>query len=344
MIRRMLLTIVMSGALVLSFGQSVNAAGLTCNSVILNPITDICWSCFFPIRIGSTTVFSTGMPDSETEGSVLGVCPVPGTALVRVGTNLSYWEPYALADVVKEPYCFESMGFSLKTPNSLKLEGKDSDNDGNSPQHGIGRTMEIHWYKYPIFYLLNIVSDIACVDDTSTSLDVAYMTEIDPTWQDGDSAAVLFPEELLFNNQVAALACSVDAIKTMTGAFTAIDSLFWCIGNQGNMYPFVGKTTTNQSGISNAVTLMERFNGKLHRQGFVNETYSGNPANCVAVPAVFLPKSRYRYQMTRPTPSPDWCWPYGTTTQLWEAGRDLPAVSAGNYAFINWRKHSCMFL
>lgn len=329
---------------VLVFSSQVMSSGLTCKSAMLNPITDICYSCFFPIRIGSTSVFDTGIPDDMTEGAIVGICPLPGTPPIpRVGINVSYWEPYALADVVKEPWCFMSMGFSLKTPNSNMLEGKDSYSEG-SPQHGQGRTMEIHWYKYPLFHLLNVVTDIACVQTSSISIDIMYMTEIDPTWLDEDSALILFPESMLFNNQAAALSCTPDATLTTTGAFTSIDALFWCMGNQGLTYPFVGKTTTNQSGISNAVTLMERFNAKLHRQGFVNETHSTNPANCVATPDVYLPKSRYRYQMTRPTPSPDWCWPYGTNTSLWEAGRDLPAASAGNYAFINWRKRSCLML
>ncbi|NOI26512.1 TraU family protein, partial [Vibrio mediterranei] len=93
-----------------------------------------------------------------------------------------------------------------------------------------------------------------------------------------------------------------------------------------------------------AVLLMERFNFKLHRQGMVLETHDPNPANCLAVPDSILPKSRYRYQMSRPTPSPDWCYPYGTSTQRWESGRNNPVTGKDNYGFVTWRKRSCMAL
>ncbi len=321
------------------------ASGITCNGEMINPITDICWDCFFPIRIGSTTIFSSGIPDETTEGSLVGVCPMELPPFFRIGLNISYWEPHTLADIVKEPYCMYNMGFSVKSVNANELEGTDSYQGlDNPPQVGTGATYEVHWYEFPLFYLLDLAADIACVQTSSTSLDVAYMTEIDPTWLDEDSAAVMFPEELLFNNEFTVAACAADAALTTTGSHTASDSLFWCIGNQGLAYPMVGKTTTVQSKISNAVEILEKFNFKLHRQGFVNETHSGNPANCEEIPDVYLPKKRYRYQMTLPTPSPDWCYPYGTTTQLWEAGRDLPKVSHGNYAFLNWRKRSCLLL
>ncbi|MBY7933076.1 conjugal transfer pilus assembly protein TraU [Vibrio furnissii] len=316
------------------------ASGITCGSNMVNPVSDMCWSCFFPIRIGSTTIFDTGLPDSQTEGAVVGSCPAPPPVFWRYGVNVSYWEPYTLADVVKEPWCMESMGFSIKAPNAMTLGGDDS-YSGESPQHGKGATYNVHWYKYPIFAILDIVESIACAQD-SGGLDVAYMTEIDPTWLDEDSAAVMYPEALLFNNPVGALACAPDALVTLLGTSTAIDPLFWCIGSQGLSYPFVGKTSTRQSPIQNAVEIMEKFNYKLHRQGFVNETHSGNPANCMAAPDVYLPKSRYRYQMTRPTPSPDWCYPYGTTAQRWESGRANAYTSRDNFGFINFRKHSCL--
>lgn len=328
--------------LTLLYASSSFASGLTCGSTMVNPITDICWACFFPIRIGSTTIFTTGMPDSQTEGSLVGECPAPPPVMWRIGINVSYWEPYTLVDVVKEPWCMESMGFSIKTPNALTLGGSDSVSDG-TPEENSGATYNVHWYKYPLFQLLNIVNSVACAQP-SGGLDVMYMTELDPTWMDEDSAAIMFPEAMLFDNPIAALSCAPDAVATLLGTHTAIDPLFWCLGSQGLAYPFVGTTSTRRSQISNAVEVMEKFNFKLHRQGFVNETHSGNPANCEPTPDVFLPKSRYRYQMTRPTPSPDWCYPYGTSTQRWESGRANVFTSRDNFGFVNFRKHSCLLV
>lgn len=328
--------------IVISFSNTAKATFL-CGTVMFNPVSDICWNCFFPIRIGAISMWENGMPDPINEGSLLGYCPMAAPPYYRVGVNVSYWEPVTLTDVVKQPWCMESLGFSINTPNSLQLRGDDSySGSGNSFQSGRGSNYDVHWYHYPIFKILDLVREIACMQE-DTEFDVAYMTEIDISWLDSEeTSAVLFPEATLFNNVVSDLACTADALVTLTGFSTAIDPLFWCQGGQGSMYPFVGKTTTRQSPLANAVEILQKFNAKLHRQGFVMESHSGNPANCALFPDVYLPKMRYRYQLTRPTPSPEWCYPYGTTTAIWEAGRALPLGAVDNYGFVNYRKHSCV--
>ncbi|MEZ9698831.1 conjugal transfer pilus assembly protein TraU [Vibrio sp. 10N.261.46.E12] len=327
---------------ILLLSTPAQAGGVTCSSAgMFNPITDVCWDCIFPIRVGSVPIVQGRYPDEQTEGSPIGFCPAPPPIFQRVGVNISYWEPYSLVDVVKEPYCLESMGMSVGSSNPLKMGGTDTFKGGGKPDRK-GGFYDVHWYKYPIFALLEVLESVVC--GTSGGLDMAYITEIDPLWHQEDTAAILHPEVFLFNNPIAALACIADATKTLLGTSTAIDALFWCQGSQGLVYPFTGQTSERRSGISNAVLLMERFNFKLHRQGVVNETHSGNPANCMATPDPILPKSRYRYQMTRPTPSPDACYPYGTTAIRWEAGRNNPVTGRDNYSFINWRKHSCMAL
>jgi len=39
------------------------AAGPTCQGRFMNPITDICWSCVFPLTIGSAAVLADGQDD-----------------------------------------------------------------------------------------------------------------------------------------------------------------------------------------------------------------------------------------------------------------------------------------
>jgi len=56
-----------------------------------------------------------------------------------------------------------------------------------------------------------------------------------------------------------------------------------------------------------------------------------------------LPKSRYRYQLSRIIPDSLWCHPYGTTTAIWEMGHDNP-VTGDNFGFVNFRKRNCVFL
>ncbi len=69
-------------------------------------------------------------------------------------------------------------------------------------------------------------------------LDIAYLSEIDPTWTDSSLTTILNPEAVIFANPIAQGACAADAIAS---AFNMpLDVLFWCAGSQGSMYPFNG--------------------------------------------------------------------------------------------------------
>ena len=46
-------------------------AGPTCHGQFMNPITDICWSCMFPLTLGSATLVSDGQPDISNPSSPL---------------------------------------------------------------------------------------------------------------------------------------------------------------------------------------------------------------------------------------------------------------------------------
>ena len=39
------------------------AAGPTCNGKFVNPITDVCWSCLFPLSVGALKIWPSGRPD-----------------------------------------------------------------------------------------------------------------------------------------------------------------------------------------------------------------------------------------------------------------------------------------
>ncbi|MDA4835001.1 TraU family protein, partial [Enterobacter hormaechei] len=44
------------------------------------------------------------------------------------------------------------------------------------------------------------------------SFDVAYMTEIDPLWNDDVLTTLINPEVALFNNPIAVAACAADCV------------------------------------------------------------------------------------------------------------------------------------
>ncbi len=54
--------------LVLAFAVSPSswAATTTCTGKFMNPITDICWSCAFPLKVGGTTIMDFGQEDFDS--------------------------------------------------------------------------------------------------------------------------------------------------------------------------------------------------------------------------------------------------------------------------------------
>ena len=51
------------------FASPAVAAGPTCNGKFVNPITDVCWSCLFPLSIGGARLWPSGRPDTSNPAS-----------------------------------------------------------------------------------------------------------------------------------------------------------------------------------------------------------------------------------------------------------------------------------
>ncbi|MGL5126712.1 MAG: TraU family protein, partial [Aeromonas popoffii] len=62
MITRMTLTLLLCVAL---HSAPARASAVECEGRFVNPITDICWECLFPISIGSIAVSAGSEPDTS---------------------------------------------------------------------------------------------------------------------------------------------------------------------------------------------------------------------------------------------------------------------------------------
>ena len=77
-----------------------------CVGRFVNPVTDICWKCLFPIKIAGFTIVGGG-PDPAGAKGFLCACGKPKP---RIGIPVSFWEPARLVDVTRTPYCLVNMG------------------------------------------------------------------------------------------------------------------------------------------------------------------------------------------------------------------------------------------
>ena len=76
-------------------------AAPTCTGKFVNPITDVCWSCLFPLSIGGAKIWPGNRPDTNNPASPVCACADP---LPRIGISVGFWEPARLADVTMKPW------------------------------------------------------------------------------------------------------------------------------------------------------------------------------------------------------------------------------------------------
>ena len=84
-----------------------------------NPLTEVCYQCMFPFKIAGVTVARTptDTPDAPDAASApVCVCPISVPPFFRIGISVSFWEPARFVEVVKDAYCFPSIGVGLVRP------------------------------------------------------------------------------------------------------------------------------------------------------------------------------------------------------------------------------------
>lgn len=318
--------------LILFISNNIFAA-TTCHGHFANPITDVCWSCLFPLSIGSAKIVHSDKPDTGNPSSPICAC---GGDVPRIGLSIGFWEPISLVDVTHKPFCLVNLGgIRLDLGASYKYGYQNSHQGNNSTSF-----YNVHWYKFPLMLWLNLLTSAACLQEGE--FDVAYLTELDPTWQDDELAFILNPEAVLFANPIAQGACAADAVAASTGHLP-ISALFWCAGAQGSMYPLSGRVQNHIGGVQASTLLTERAAYKMHRQLMLWDSVSENsPKLCHEYPMPVIPKERYRYQMVNPiaTTNSNGCRPFGATTATWESGHEYP-VKGEDFGYLVWRKRNC---
>lgn len=176
------------------------SADSACEGRFVNPITDICWSCIFPLSLGSIKVSQGKVPDTANPSMPIQICPAPPPLFRRIGLAIGYWEPMALTDVTRSPGCMVNLGFSLPA------FGKTAQGTAKKDEKQVnGAFYHVHWYKYPLTYWLNIITSLGCLE--GGDLDIAYLSEIDPTWTDSSLTTILNPEAV--TRQIAAFQSQV---------------------------------------------------------------------------------------------------------------------------------------
>jgi conjugal transfer pilus assembly protein TraU len=348
-------------------GNSIGAAdGVTCAGKFPNPITDLCWGCILPITIGTATVANLGgQEDIENPSSPVCSCGVNP----MFGVTIGFWEPARTVEVVRKPFCLVSLGGVDMSPGIPAPEAAQHARRKGSPAKSF---YHAHLYLNPVLYWLQVISDFPCVE--KGSLDLAYLTEVDPLWSDDELSLILNPDAVLFANPVAIAACAADCVAASVGF--GIREMFWCAGCQGGLYPVNGHVPAHTGGVASSLLLTQRLMAKMHRE-LIAWGWHGTPGLCGPYYEPVMDKREYKTQLVYPIPETGsggvschgndtynsgtslcqaadgttynpsaipgegrCCQPFGRTTALWAAGKEFP-VRGEDFAYMLWRKRNC---
>lgn len=294
----------------------------------LNPIMDICWECIFPITVSGVNV-TPGYSDLANHKKA--ICTCAGMP-PKVGIPISFWEPARLVDVTRHAYKFLGLGGISLGHESVKNRGTVG-----IVADGPGQTSfyHVHWYCFPILTLLEIFTDFNCLE--KSEMDILYMSEFDPLWNDDSLSLIVNPEAALFGNPAAQLACVADC--TASSFSKPQDKLFWCAGCEGSLYPLNGTVGHHVGAIQASALIVHRTIAKMHRLG-VQSGYEEDEY-CISKPMPIIKKSLYKTQLIYPiaqTKVP--CQALGKTDLLWGAGKSYPK-GGEDFVYMVWTKRQC---
>src|SRR5512136_231859 len=168
-----------------------------CTGAFLDPMNDVCWECIFPIKIGGETIVEgnsmNGEAPSSADASVC-VCPIPVAPYVRFGITASLWEPARMIETVKDPYCFPAIGGGAGGANTSGfLRGTHSHIQGKGGEAQDASVFaQAHWWIMPFWSVMEALIDYECLE--VAGVDIGYITEVDPFWQDDTMTAIFQPE------------------------------------------------------------------------------------------------------------------------------------------------------
>jgi len=321
----------------LLFSESLFAGSKDlCKGSFIDFIFDVRWEGIFPIKIAGVKIRgSRNNPDNppghDKGGSVLCVCKKNG--IPKIGITVSYWNPVRVVETTKIPWCLATFGIHLDFGDYWKHMG------ALSSQVDAGYTFtNAHLLKFNLLDILNLFLDVPCVPHEG--FDVAYFSELDPTWNNSLVTYFMHPESLLFANSVARLACVADS-ATVASRDWGIDQLFWCAGAWGNVYPFTGHSESSVYVRGNVLN-MARL---LYREARLGVSWDTALDVCGATITPIWIKNHYKLHQLRPVRGD--IMTIGKPTVLWSSKKNPPGGtskgSADNFSWLIFKLVNCCF-
>ena len=319
-------------------------------------ITNVPWDASYPIKLAGVTISpqGSGAPDDSTK-KVLCACQ-DDLGVAIPGFTQSMYEPARLIELVREPECLMSLGGAKTSMTNGRLRGSTGESTHDETRGYHAAFWHYHYFAFPLMLMLEMTLPNRC-GDGYMSMDLMYLSEVDPTWNDDELAFFANPEAAIFSNPISIAACIADVGAAAVGK--PLDSLFWCAGAWGTLYPLGGHKTSKADIPTKTSLLATRAVAALHRRLLARKT-SGDEALCSAPIYPTIPKSQYKMNMMYPvaeskkmtvestdtsgnttstTTGSGGAHEIGEPSLLWGSWRNIP--SKEDNVYLLWRYNDC---
>lgn len=334
------------------FAAEISGPVSECQNAFPDIIGDICWRCMFPIRIGGRKIMNVGdMPDSAdfldvnpddyNPDSYTCTCK-DNNGMNRFGIYISFWEPARVLEVVQKPNCFPFI-FGMDMGNNLNIFGAYGEKGQGPNTDEEKKFYNVHFYTFPLITIMDMMVGMDFCTDYLSDIDLVYFTETDPLWNDDELTAIALPEAAIFGNPIAQTVCAADCMASTLQY--PVNSLFWCAGCWGAVYPFTGNSGVVGSPVRSTSLLATRLLARLTRfpvPPAIEYDTSSAGAKCGGEFIPVIKKSQYRLTTLFPIPETAGrcCHPIGSSQLVWGDHRNVPAT--GEYqVYMLWRKRNC---
>lgn len=265
------------------------------------------------------------------------ICTCGENINLEAGVNVSFFEPVRTARVVRHPWCSPSLGGVDHAGPQAAHHGRS----GRDQDAGNTHFYQVHWLTSPWLFLLEAITDTHCL--RQAPWDLVYFSELDPLWDDNIASFLLTPDAALFGRPASVLACAADCTAASVGR--PIESLYWCSGCQGTLYPLTGWTRSSASPVASWILLSQRFATKLAREGLLWSAH-GKRGQCQPYMQPIPRKDVWKTQLIYPARVTDntggkkCCQYFGAPTQTYDAFKSF-APGGEDGVVTLWRYRDC---
>lgn len=300
-------------------------------------IDRVCWSCVFPIRVAGIPISGASQANRyPQEAAKQKFCMCNDSAGVpHPGIVTSFWQPAYLAEYQRVSGCSSVLN-GIRFPTNRLFQGSErrSAEDVNKGQLTF---RHYHFYSFPLMHMLDVFVPANCNPGGFHDLDMMYISELDPTWNNDELAFFTSFEAALVSNPLGIAACVADVPATLAGR--PLQPLWWCAGSWGHVYPLSGNVGVHSGHLNTTSLMLAKTVVALHRRGLMHGTV-GDEMLCGGRIMPRIPKYQYRFTLAYPRPETQSSHVYGETSFTWGTNRIIPAVGE-DPIYIIWRWLDC---